>query len=258
MNTKRIRPYHVLNLLSALIAIVINLLANALPFNGQTTAEISDRFQVYFVPAGYVFAIWGVVYLGWLAFVIYQWLPSQRDNPRLQRLGYLFPLSCLANSAWLFLWHYEYFVMTVLVMLVLLLSLIAIYLRLRIGLEPKPPLERWCVDLTFSIYLGWISVATIANVTAVLDYLGWNGWGLSPVTWTLVMLAVGVALAAAMGLARRDVAYLAVILWAFVGIAIRNGAAPVVAAGAWTASALVAALLGVAFWRGQGLLPQEV
>src|SRR5689334_24378270 len=78
------------NLLSVIFALTINILATSLPLNGQNTGEISDRFKVYFVPAGYVFAIWGVIYLGWIAFIIFQLRSSQKESARLRRLGYLF------------------------------------------------------------------------------------------------------------------------------------------------------------------------
>lgn len=231
------------NLLAVIATIVINGLANALPLNGQTTGGISDRFQVYFVPAGYVFSIWGLIYLGLIAFAVYQALPAQRDNPRLRRIGYLFALSCLANIAWLFLWHYEIFPLTLVAMLALLLLLIAIYLRLDIGRARVPTAERWLVHVPFSIYLGWITVATIANVTSLLDYLNWSGWGISPEAWTVIMLVAGVGIASAVSLTRGDVAYMLVIVWAFAGIAVKHAGAPVVATAAWATAALVALML---------------
>ena len=241
MSKDAVRQY--INLLAVIVTIAFNGLANALPLNGQNTGQISDRFQVYFVPAGYVFSIWGLIYLSCLAFAVYQVLPAQRENPRLQRIGYLFALSCVANMAWLFLWHYEYFVLTVVVMLILLLLLIAIYLRLQIGKVQVAPIEQWCVNIPFSIYLGWITVATIANITAVLDYLQWNGWGISPEVWTLVMLTAGVCIASAVSLTRGDVAYMFVIIWAFAGIAIKHANAPIVAPGARITTALVGLML---------------
>ena len=233
----------ILNLIVAIVTIVFNILANALPLNGQNTGEISDRFKVYFVPAAYVFAIWGVIYVGWLAFAIYQLLPSQRNNTRLDKAGPLFALSGLANMAWLFCWHYNYLALSVVVMLVLLVSLIALYLRLQIGQVKVSTAERWCVDIPFSIYLGWITVATIANVTALLYGIKWSGWGLSDITWTLIMLAAGVIIAAAMQATRRDAAYLLVLIWAFAGIAIKHAGVAPVATGAWVATALVALIL---------------
>ncbi|MFC1976493.1 tryptophan-rich sensory protein, partial [Chloroflexota bacterium] len=186
-----------------------------------------------------VFSIWGLIYVGLALYAIYQALPAQRENPRLRATGYLFALSCLANISWLFLWHYEYFVLTLVAMVALLLLLIAIYLRLGIGRAAVLTAERWLVQLPFSIYLGWISVATIANVTSVLDYLNWNGWGISPEIWTVIMLLAGVGLAFAMAFTRGDMAYGLVIIWAFAGIAIKHNGTPLVATAAWIAVGLV-------------------
>ena len=237
-----------INLFAVLATLVVNGLANALPLNGLNTGEISDRFHVYFVPAGYVFSIWGVIYLGLIAFGIYQLLPGQRENPRLRRIGYLFALSCLANIIWLFLWHYERFVLTLFAMVALLLLLIGIYLRLEIGKIKFPLVEKWCVSIPFSVYLGWITVATIANVTSVLDYLNWNGWGLKPEIWAVVMLVAGMLIAAAMSLTRADVAYLLVIIWAYIGIAIKQSGTPLVSNTAWIISAIVAILLVIGWF----------
>jgi benzodiazapine receptor len=233
------------NILAVIATIVINGLANALPLNGQTTGEISDRFQVYFVPAGYVFSIWGLIYVGLIVFAVFQALPAQQDNPRLCRIGYLFALSCLANIAWLFLWHYELFPLTLVAMLVLLLLLIVIYLRLEIGRAQIPPVEKWLVHVPFSIYLGWITVATIANVTTFLDYLGWSGWGISPEVWTVIVLIVGLGIASAVSLTRGDIAYMLVIMWAFAGIGVKHAGTPVVATAAWGTTALVGLMLVV-------------
>jgi benzodiazapine receptor len=244
---KRSTFWPIINLLAFITAIIVNGLANALPINGVTTAEVSDSFPVYFVPAGYVFAIWGVIYLGLLAFVIYQLLPAQRENRRLERIGGWFALGCLANAAWIFFWHYGIFPVTLILMLALLLSLLAIYLRLGIGRTQVSRTERWLVDVPFSIYLGWITVATVANVTDVLYHLGWNGAPLSPQVWAVIMLAVATVLAVAMSLTRRDVAYVLVIVWAFVGIAVKQAATPLVSWAAWilAVAALLALGLGV-------------
>jgi hypothetical protein len=238
-----------INVIAVIATIGINGLANALPLNGVTTGEISDRFDVYFVPAGYVFSIWGVIYLGLIAFAIYQALPSQRDNPRLIRVGYLFALSCVANIAWLFLWHYELFPLTLIAMVALLGLLISIYTRLGIGCEEAPAAEQWLVRLPFSIYLGWVSVATIANVTSLLDYLGWNGWGISEVAWAVVMLVIGAGLTTVVSLSRRDVAYALVIVWAFVGIAVKHTGTPTVAITAVVAAVWAAGAGAVATMR---------
>jgi len=153
MGRDRVRQW--VSLLALMVTIAVNGLANALPLNGQTTGEISDRFQVYFVPAGYVFSIWGLIYLGLGVFAIYQVLPAQRDNPRLRRVGYPFAFSCLANVAWLLLWHYEVFPLTLVAMLALLLSLIAIYLRLG-SAAPRFPRQKggWSMCPSASTWVG--------------------------------------------------------------------------------------------------------
>ncbi len=207
--------------LTTLFTLAMNGLANSLPLNGRLTGEISDSFNVLFVPAGYVFSIWGLIYIGLIAFTIYHSLPKQADNPHLRKIGWPVALSSLANGAWIYFWHYGHYEMTVLVMLILLAALITVYLRLGIGRTKFSAREKWLVSIPISVYLGWISVATIANITALLSYLGWNGWGLSGLAWTLIMLAVGVVLAGIMAFQRRDIAYSLVLVWAFAGISVR-------------------------------------
>ncbi len=233
-------------ILTVLATIIANILANALPLNGLNTGEISDRFRVYFVPAGYVFSIWGVIYLGLIAYAVFQALPSQRENPRLQAIAGWAILGNLANIAWIFLWHYEQFVGTLGAMLILLATLIAVYLRLGAGLTRVSPAETWAVRLPFSIYLGWITVATVANVTSLLDYLNWNGFGIAPEIWMVIVLAAVLVIAALMNFTRRDVAYAAVLLWALAGIAVKFPNAGIVTIATWVTFALVALTLTAA------------
>lgn len=232
------------NLFSVILALTVNVLASTLPLNGQNTGEISDRFQVFFVPAGYVFAIWGIIYIGWIAFTVYQFLPAQKENPRLQRLGYLFALSGIFNAAWLFCWHYNLFGLSVLVMLTLLGLLIASYLKLNIGRTTVSVVEKWCVDIPFSVYLGWITVATVANITDYLYLIGWNGFNIAPQVWAVIMLIVASLLGVAMAVTRHDSGYVFVLVWSFVGIAVKQSAAPLVANSSWVL-ALVAFGLAV-------------
>lgn len=247
MNKDQARQY--VNLLTVVLALGVNILATTLPLNGQSTGEISDRFQVYFVPAGYVFSIWGLIYLGWIAFTIFQLQPSQKENPRLRRLGYLFALSNLANAAWLFCWHYNLFGLSVLVMLALLGLLIASYLRLDVNRSHVSRLEYWSVDVLFSVYLGWITVATVANISDWLYFIGWDGFGILAQTWAVIMLAVASLLGLAMAWMRRDAGYLVVLVWAFIGIALKQTAAPMVVVSAWIAAVLMAALAIFSFIR---------
>jgi benzodiazapine receptor len=215
----------ILVVLSILATLAVNLLANALPFNGLSTAEISDRFKVYFVPAGYVFSIWGVIYIGLIAYAVFQALPSQRENPRLRQIGYPVIVAGLANCIWLFLWHYEQFPLTLIAMFGLLAMLILVYLNLGIGQTQISTAETWTVRIPFSVYLGWITVATIANITDVLYYLQWAGFGIGARDWTLILFAAVILIAGLMSLTRRDIAYNLVIVWALIGIAVKQAAA---------------------------------
>jgi len=224
--------------LTILVTIAINGLANALPLNGLNTGQISDRFEVYFVPAGYVFSIWGLIYLGLIAYAIFQALPSQRKNPRLRATGWWIVLGGLANSAWIFLWHYEQFPLTLVAMLVLLVTLIMTYLGLGSGRTRVPPAERWLARLPFSIYLGWITVATVANITSLLDYLQWDGFGIAPEWWMAIVLTAVLAIAVLMNFTRRDIAYTLVILWALAGIAAKHAAVDSVVIPTWITFAL--------------------
>ena len=230
---------------SIVITLVVNGLANALPINGQNTGQISDRFHVYFVPAGYVFSIWALIYLGLIVFATFQALPSQRNNPRLRATGWFISLGGLANSAWIFLWHYEQFLLTLIAMLVLLLTLMITYKGLGIGRVSALAMEKWSAQLPFSIYLGWVTVATVANVTDVLDYFKWGGFGLAPVIWMMIVLFVVFLITGLMIFTYRDLAYALVILWALVGLSIKNAGIPLVFIPTWITFALVA--MGLVF-----------
>ena len=233
--------------LITLITIVINILANALPINGLNTGQISDTFKVYFVPAGYVFSIWGIIYIGLITYAVYQALPAQRANPRLQATGWWIVLGGLANCAWIFLWQYEQFVWTVGAMLILLASLIMVYLRLGIGQTKVSTGETWAVRIPFSIYLGWITVATVADISDVLWFVKWNQFGISAAAWMVVILSAVLIIAGLMNFLRRDVAYALVILWALAGIAARFPQAGIVTIATWVTFGLVVASLVAAF-----------
>jgi hypothetical protein len=233
--------------LTILATIVVNVLANALPINGLNTGAISDRFKVYFVPAGYVFAIWGVIYIGLIALAVFQALPSQRENPRMRATGWWISLGGLANIAWIFLWHYEQFPLTLIAMLVLLGTLIITYLRLGTGRSTVSKAETWTVRVPISIYLGWITVATIANVTELLYFLKWDGFGVAAEVWMYIILVAVFVIATLMNFSRRDIAYTMVILWALAGISVKHADVPAIAIPTWITFGLVAMTLILAF-----------
>lgn len=218
-----------INLLSVILAIAVNSLTAALPLNGQSTGEISDRFKIYFVPAGYVFAIWGLIYVLWIAFAVYQVFPENARKARFESLGYWFALSNVLNAAWLVCWHYNQFVLSLAVMVSLLVTLIICYVRAGVWHTNAGALERLCVDVMFGTYLGWIVVAMVANASGVLWYLGWDGWGIAPQHWAVALLAMATVIGLYMAWEHGDVPFQLVLVWAFVGIAnkhLRPGGMP--------------------------------
>ena len=214
------------NSIGVIATIIINALAVILPLNGKSTSQLSDAITNLFVPAGITFSIWSIIYLFLIVFMVYQILElrkkEQAEMMTIYKIGGWFMLASLANVIWIFLWHYEYVSFSLLAMLVLLISLLMIYLRLNIGLSTVPLKEKLAVHVTISIYLGWISVATIANVTAVLVKANVGELFLGQVTWTILVIAVASFLTILMLVIRKDIAYSLVIIWALLGIVIKR------------------------------------
>ncbi len=214
------RILQILNALGFALVITLNTLANALPINGYNTGELSDNYPNLFVPAGFTFSIWGIIYLLLLGFVVYQF----RKPAGAQRAGFWFFLSCLFNASWILAWHYLLPGLSLLIMMGLLGSLIGIYRNVYAAPAPEGKGFRWWVQLPFSVYLGWITVATIANTTAVLVHLEWNGWGISPMVWTVLMIAVAIGMGLWFTWRQADLFYPLVIIWALIGIIARRSA----------------------------------
>jgi hypothetical protein len=225
-----IKNKHVLlvagNSIAVIATIIVNALAIILPLNGKTTQELSDNIPNLFVPAGITFFIWSIIYIFLIVFMLYQIIESSKkeraEMTAIYKIGGWFMLASLANVIWIFLWHYEYVYFSLLAMLVLLISLIMIYLRLNIGLSTASLREKLAVHVTISIYLGWISVATIANVVAVLVTADVGELFLGQVTWTILVIAVVTILTILILLRRKDIAYGLVIVWALLGIIIKR------------------------------------
>lgn len=214
----------VVNVVSFLAVLVVNALANILPINGMTTGEVAQMYPNLFTPAGFTFAIWGLIYfaLGW--FVLYQagLLPGiSPDLSVVRSIGWLFAVSSIANVAWILAWHYLLVPLSLAMMVLLLVSLIAIYVRLR-GRESAGRAETWLVRVPFSLYLGWISVATIANITVTLVRHNWDAFGLSAALWTVVVIVLADILALYLLLTRDDRWYAAVTVWALLGIYVQH------------------------------------
>lgn len=230
--------------------VTVNALANLLPLNGVTTAELSDSYPNYFVPAGYVFSIWGVIYLLLLAFTVHQFRSGQ-DQEYVKKIGWLFALSSVLNAAWIFLWHWRLVALSLVAMFGLLGSLIMIYLRLDIGKAKPPRDERLYVHLPFSVYLGWITVAPIANIVAFLVSSGWESYGTAAIYWTLLVIGVAVALTLANLYTRGDAAYSLVIVWALGGILYKQMAVALISYAAGAGIAVILAGIGVTRLRAR-------
>jgi benzodiazapine receptor len=213
-----------LNIVAFILTLVVNGLASSVGLNGRTTAEVSDLYPTLVTPAGYVFAIWGVIYALLLVFVVFQALPSQREKSFLRSISVFFVLSSVLNVSWLLLWHYDQIVLSVVLMFALLATLITIYLRLNIGKAAVSWKEKACVHLPFSVYLGWITVASIANVAAALVSVQWDGFGLTGDRWGALVIAVALLITLTVIATRKDVAYGLVLIWALVGIAVNQSA----------------------------------
>jgi hypothetical protein len=234
----------VTTLAAVLGSIAINTLSNIFPLNGVSVGELSNTIfaAVQITPANYAFAIWGLVYIGLIGFGIYQLQPTQRENPRLRHSGYLLTIACIAQCAWIYLFLARLFPLSNLAMLGILVPLMVMYQRLGIGRERVSRQERWFIHLPISIYLGWISVATIVNVATALYSLKWDGWGIAPSIWTVVMMTTASIIAAVMSIQHRDTAYVLVIVWALVAIAIRQANTPLIMGTGWV---LAIVLMGI-------------
>jgi hypothetical protein len=215
--------FPVLNTVGFILVLALNAMANAVPINGMTTGEVSAAYENLFVPAGLTFSIWGLIYVLLGFFVAYEWVVARDDRDLFSdKIGPWFFVSCLANAAWILAWHYERLPLSFLLMLVLLCSLLAIYLRLGIGVTGVARSERILVHVPFSVYLGWISVATIANVSALLTSVQWSTWGLGAQFWTVAVLTIATLLALTMALRRYDVFFALVVDWALLGILLKR------------------------------------
>ena len=216
----------ILNLLGFLGTIIINILANALPINDKTTGALSDQYPNLFVPTGLTFSIWGLIYILLAIFTIYQLrVIVRKDTQRssfVEKIGPYFFVSSIANIGWIFAWHYEIVSLSLVLMFLILGCLIAIYVRLDIGKAASIKSEKYLVHLPFSIYLGWITIATIANVTALLVDLNWDRFGLGEQFWAVAVIAVGIAIALSVLFTRKDIFYCLVVDWALLGILIKR------------------------------------
>jgi hypothetical protein len=245
--------------------LLTNIFTNFFPPSGENIGQIANTVlqDVKIIPANYAFAIWGLIYIGLIAYGFYQHRQlraehrsepsrsSQTNDSVIRRVDYLLIIACIAQMIWVYLFTLRLFWASVLLILAILLPLIGAYLQLNNqpfsrGRERVARRRQWMANIPFSVYLGWISVATIVNVASALYASGWNGWGISATGWTVIMLIVGTAIAANVAIRRVDIAFTLVFVWAYLAIAVRHASVPAIWVTAVIAAIVLAALL---IWR---------
>ena len=219
-------PLAIGNLIGFVVVVVVNALATTIPLGGMTTGQLSDLYPNLFVPAGLTFSIWGIIYILLGIYAVYGLVSSSKKSEPsrsfMEKVGILFIITCVANGGWIFFWQYRVLPLSLVCMVVLLVVLILIYNRLNVGRSNAGGSEKYLVHLPMSIYLGWISIATIANVTALLVYYKWNRFGIEEQAWAIIMIAVGIVLGLLFLLYRKDIFYTLVIDWAVLGILLKR------------------------------------
>lgn len=215
----------VMVLIAFLLMIAVNAMANLLPLNGLSTGQVSDLYPNLFTPSPFTFAVWILIYFLLACYVFYQmglFQPGGKisDTDLLKRIAFYFIISSLVNAAWIFSWHYQKIGLSLFLMIIILFSLI--FINVRTSRAELTGREKFFLRLPFSIYFGWITVATIANVIVLLVSIDWNRWRLPDEVWMLIVLVVGMLIGVTIILARKDIAYGLVLMWAYFGILVRH------------------------------------
>jgi hypothetical protein len=222
----RIGLWQILNIVAYVAMIAVNGLADFLPINGQTTGQVAHQYPNLFEPAPITFSIWLLIYSLLFLFCIYEGSTLFEDEKKVidkkervvEIIGYRFIVSCILNIAWILAWHYHLLLFSVIIMLGLLVTLISIFKKVHAAATYAGRKARWFVYAPFSIYLGWISIATIANITVYLVSIEWNGWEVAEWLWACIMIILGTILGILMLLRRNNTFYALTIAWALAGI----------------------------------------
>lgn len=240
-----------------LATLSVNILSNFFPPEGLNIGEIAKTILqgVQIQPASYAFAIWGLIYLGLIAYGVYQLRPAQRGDVTLRRVDTLLIAACVAQIVWVYLFTLRFFWLSVMAMLAILIPLIGAYVELGIGKKRESRERKWLAHLPFSIYLAWISVATIVNIASALYISGWQGWGIGETGWTVLMLLVGVAIAIIVAVQRADLAFTLVFIWAYIAIAIRQLDNPAIWITAGLSAIALAVIVGIRRFKAKERSP---
>lgn len=256
-NTRALAIYQ---LLFFVFMITMNALANGLPLNGYNTGEISAFYPNRFVPAGFTFSIWGIIYLLLLGYTVFStsllWKKNEAD-PLLKPVTYVanyFTLTCALNGAWIMVWHLLQIELSLLFMLWLLATLVVIYVKLQAYRTQLTGVQSLLLYVPFIVYLGWISVATIANTTALLVHYKWNGFGIDAVMWSCIMMTVAALLGTFFSVFRRDFFYTLVVAWALYGISVSQNEYSNIVTIAQGGIALCLAMVVIGLFRKQAVV----
>jgi hypothetical protein len=229
MQQSHSRNYHdFIRQLTTLVAIVgafvVNVASNIFPLNGLNIGAISNSLfkDVLFIPANYAFAVWGLIYLGLFALAIYQFLPNQKQDEDLRKIGYLLVIASVFQSIWVYLFLSRLFALSVVAMFGILIPLMIIYHVVGIGKKRVSRTKKLCLHNPVSIYLSWITVATVVNVACALYFHGWNGWGINNQVWTIILVVVATIIATVIVIRYKDIAYTGVTVWALIAIAVKH------------------------------------
>lgn len=232
----------IIPVLSLIVVLTVNFLANYLPIGGRTTGEISSSYPSLFTPAGFTFSIWGLIYSFLIVYAVYQLLPRNKYRTYFDRINRHFVVNCVANSLWIVCWHYELITLSLILMAVILTSLIGIYRHLLPG-KIESFRDRLFVKIPFSLYLGWITVATIANISVEQAVYEMDNWIMTKTVWVFVELALAGAVGTVMVIRYRDPIFGGVVAWAAYGITEKQVDTPEVAGAAAVIMILILMIL---------------
>jgi hypothetical protein len=219
------KTLQIANIIAFLVVLIFNYTANAGLINGQTVGDIASQYETLFSPAGYAFSIWGFIYLMLAGFVIYQarGLFKQVDNNDfILQIGWWFVISSIANSLWIIAWIHDYIGLSVILIAILLFSLMKIVVNTNMERWDAPFPKIVLLWWPFCFYSGWITVAVIANITVYLTKIGWNGWGISDGSWTIIMIIAAGIINLLMIISRNMREFALVGIWGLTAVAVAN------------------------------------
>lgn len=230
-----------------------SVLSVTLPLGGRALPELAALTENVFSPARFVHAVWLVILSGLGAFVLYQFLPSQGRIPGRRRASLLFSVACLLNVAWLTAWHFQWTGLSVAIMGALLVCVFLIYLQVTARSAEATLARRLMSVLPFRLYLGWLLMTTLFNVSAAFSGGAPAPAGLSATAWAFSLFGVTFGLGLLFLFLKNDLFVNLMLIWGLIGVAAgQAGNTAVVAGAAGSAALLFLALVWRVFSRRGG------